>query len=178
VSANVVYAAAKLARKKGDDEAVDEGKQLKIVRAAIKAADDEGKECATEKHFNAIKGEFAPKLKAATSETKKPAASKKGTGTPETEENEQDEAPSDEEQPSGESQPEQEQPQSVMALGSTEAPAPKKASKRTHDELVKDLAALVQAALDIEEISITLERSEKVAEWLVDKGVTIHGSPI
>lgn len=60
VSPNIVPLAKTLAK---DDEA----KWRKILNAAIAEAKRDGKETATKKHFDAIKGEFAPKLKADTS---------------------------------------------------------------------------------------------------------------
>jgi len=55
VALNIVVRAAQLA--KGDD-----AKQLKILRKAISAAKDDGKDKATQKHLDAIKDEFtAPK---------------------------------------------------------------------------------------------------------------------
>lgn len=66
VAANVVIKAAQWSKGKKSDE-VDEKKQLRIIKAAIKQADADGEGGAkkvTEKHLNAVKSEFV-KLKAA-----------------------------------------------------------------------------------------------------------------
>ncbi len=45
-------------------------------RAAIRAAESEGKDCATRKHLDAVRGDYAP-LKVATAETSTPTEKKK-----------------------------------------------------------------------------------------------------
>jgi len=75
VSSGVVISAKSLAKD-------DEGKALKIIKAAVRKAKDDGKECATKQHFDAVKADFTPqkKLVAAGKETKEePAVEQKGT---------------------------------------------------------------------------------------------------
>lgn len=84
IADNVVIKAAQWSKDKKSDE-VDEKKQLRIIKAAVRQADAEDAKKVTEKHLNAVKSEFV-KLKAEapageeTEETPKKASSSPATG--------------------------------------------------------------------------------------------------
>lgn len=89
VSSRVVIKAIALAKD-------DDTKALRIIRAAIRNAKEDGKETATEKHFDAIKAEFQPvrKLVADGKTTKEaPASAQNGTQEPPKDEKEDDTPP-------------------------------------------------------------------------------------
>lgn len=131
VAATVVTQAAVMANKaeKGLERDVDEAKQLKIVKAAIKAAGEEGKSCATMKHLNLVKAQFAPKLKADGGDKKKDAPPKA----------EDVRKPDDDADESGSGEQEEEkaptpQAESVMELGLTAPPPVSKKSAKDRKE--------------------------------------------
>lgn len=163
VSAAIVYEAKKLAKD-------DDGKQLKILRRAIAAAQADGKTCATKKHFDAIKGEFAAKLKAAESG---------GSGKKDEKKEEKEER---EDKSGGGNQQEEKEEKELPALdlGLTEAPAaPKKQSKKSAKE-ERDFLISIIAKTD-EEVtheSMSDESIGIVADALIEAGFRLIESPI
>jgi len=101
----------------------------------------------------------------------------KGDDAPDDDEKEQDEAPDD---TGGDSSDAQEQPQSSFALGSTETTAPKPPTKKQIAAITTQLADLIMAAGDNLPApeTITPEDAKLMAEYLIDKGVTITQVPL
>lgn len=112
VAANVVIKAAGWS-KKGKSDDVDPAKQLRIIKAAVKVADDEGNKKVTEKHLNAVKSQFVklkadkPDDEAGSDETK--TTGKKGSSSPATGSDDAGKGDTAETLPEGDSEQEEEQ---------------------------------------------------------------------
>lgn len=180
IAAQVAEAAVKAAPE-------DRDKQLKMVRAAVKKANDDGKDTATMKHFDAIKDQFAPKLRAVSGNGQTTSAPPvaatdvdpaSGASGP-------DSVDPEPEEPESPTAPKPPQPQSVLNLG-TPAPS-KKEQKKTRAETVEFIRDAIIAALegfkvgkDYDETPVLDDdEAERLADYLVSKGVgCLPESPI
>ncbi len=187
VNANAVARAKQLAQTKGDDgeKTLDEAKMIKALRAAIKHAKSEGKECASKKDLDAIKDEIFP-LKAVTTPKKAaatPPADNSGDDAPPTDQEKDDE---DKDDPKESDKPTVSGDTPSLNLGAPAPAAPKKPSgkelKIIRQLTIDSLTVLIRKAekeytgdvpLDLEDDEV-----EHIATMLADSGVRINESPI
>ena len=164
VSPDAVLEAGKLAKDK--DGELDEAKLLKVLKAAMGAADEEGKATATKKHVVAVKDKFAPKLVA---ERPHAAASVKKTDEPKYDAGDESDTGEESEEPS-------EQAESVMDFGTTEAAAPTKKEIKTAKETFA--AVYAKWGEETSNSAYSDEDLELLFEAITEAGFRLAQSPI
>lgn len=166
VAANVIIRAKQLEK--------DDGKRLRFIKAIIKQANEDGKDCATIKHLDAIKPEWYP-IKAAGGSDKKPASKKKNGSAP------ADDA-SETESETEEKEPEEDAPekkgQSMMDLGAPTGTAPKRKTAKPEDVRRDMIAVLLKCDEETVNNSISNEDAEAYVDALLEAGFGLVEMPL
>jgi len=140
----------------------DDGKRLRFLKAAIRAAEADEKACATMKHLESVKADFVP-LKAAPAKKTQDAPERHDDRPAASDARKDDDTHTN-------SEPEKEQP-SLLDLGST-APAPAKKVVKAYKE---QLATVIDAwgAEDAANVVFTEEERDDLIERIMALGMPI-----